>query len=44
VHVLWRFVCERDVWRLEASPDWIPAESFASETELFGRPNPKSAG
>ena len=26
--VLWRFVCERSVWRLEAAPAWAPDESF----------------
>lgn len=26
--VLWRFVCERSIWRLEAAPRWAPEESF----------------
>lgn len=34
-NVLWRFVCERSVWRLEASPAWAPAESF--DADLLAR-------
>ena len=34
-NVLWRFVCERSVWRLEASPAWSPAESF--DVDLLAR-------
>jgi hypothetical protein len=33
--VLWRFVCERDVWRLEAAPSSAPSESF--DTDLLAR-------
>lgn len=33
--VLWRFVWERSVWRLEASPAWAPAESF--DADLLAR-------
>ena len=34
-NVLWRFVCERSVWRLEAAPTWAPAESF--DADLLAR-------
>lgn len=33
--VLWRFVCEKSVWRLEAAPSWAPAESF--DADLLAR-------
>jgi hypothetical protein len=33
--VVWRFVCERGVWRLEAAPAWAPAESF--DADLLAR-------
>jgi hypothetical protein len=34
-NVLWRFVCERSVWRLEAAPAWAPTESF--DADLLAR-------
>jgi hypothetical protein len=33
--VLWRFVCEKSVWRLEAGPSWAPGESF--DADLLAR-------
>ena len=33
--VVWRFVCEKSVWRLEAAPSWAPAESF--DADLLAR-------
>lgn len=33
--VLWRFVCERSVWRLEAAPNWAPEDSF--DADLLAR-------
>ena len=33
--VLWRFVCEKSVWRLEVAPSWAPGESF--DADLLAR-------
>jgi hypothetical protein len=33
--VVWRFVCEKSVWRLEAAPSWAPGESF--DADLLAR-------
>ena len=33
--VVWRFVCEKSVWRLEAAPSWAPEESF--DADLLAR-------
>ena len=33
--VIWRFVCERSVWRLEAAPTCAPKESF--DVDLLAR-------